>query len=119
MKTGKIGWRSWIGVCLALAVATPAGASTPGQTYSGTDWGSVVGMTYATAKACGASQAQLEAYKRRNLAKGRGMDPSPDYAAKFESGFKQGVDSMTPLVLMGGGKPDPGSCKTASAQLAE
>lgn len=113
----RIWQRVAFGLCLAMAAQ--ANAAAPAQTYSGTDWGGVVGMTYVTAKACGAPPAQLESYKTRNLAKGRSMDPSPDYAAKFESGFKQAVDSMGPLVSMGGAKPDPESCKAATAQLAK
>lgn len=108
-----------LALCLCLASGPAMASKADGQVYSGHDWGSVVGTTYVTAKACGATATQLDAYKARALAKGRTMDTTADYPAKFERGFRDAVTSMTPLMTMGGGKPPAESCKAANGQLAQ
>lgn len=76
------------------------------------NFGKIVGGNAANGKACGATQAQVDAYKAKQQKTMQGLyAQAPNFSADFDKGYKQGLQSMQKVHADGTYKPDAELCK--------
>ncbi|NYF22985.1 hypothetical protein HDC36_004475 [Xanthomonas sp. JAI131] len=76
------------------------------------NFGKIVGGNAANGKACGATQAQVDAYKAKQQKTMQGLYAQlPNFSGDFDKGYKQGLQSMQKVHADGTYKPDAELCK--------
>ncbi|WP_368562958.1 hypothetical protein [Pseudoxanthomonas sp. UTMC 1351] len=100
---------------MTVAISAHAQSGSPGQ-----NWGKLVGVNHSNAKACGATAAQLAAYKRKNMEQGKVLyGRMGDYPTDFEAGFKDAHARNDKALQANGGRPAADVCKDLLQQVAQ
>ncbi|WP_185825226.1 hypothetical protein [Xanthomonas sp. SI] len=97
-----------------IAAALLAGASggVHAQDAGIVNFGKIVGGNVANGKACGATQAQADAYKAKQKKTMQGLyAQAADFSGDFDNGYKQGLQGMQKVHADGTYKPDAELCK--------